>query len=212
MPTICTAPIVKIASAKRKSAFASLIISESLGITSLVEPSVQPSLRPYFHELAQKPDCGLDALGNLFFALCAAANNFPVLEKQERGAYVLQAHDGAGKLFRLVFDVVDFHGDVEQVQLYFEVSACNDVLDFEAFVYLYFPHSFFAALFRQSNHLFPRLEKTREFKNLLKAFCTKGLKKLIFAGFQKVLVEWGQRELPFSLLAGFIFATEVWSQ
>src|SRR3989344_6638055 len=103
MPTICTGPIVKIASAKRKSAFASLIISESLGITSLVEPSVQPSLRPLFHELAQQPDRGLDALGNLFFALCAAANNFPVLEQEQRGAYVLQAHDGAGQMFRLGF-------------------------------------------------------------------------------------------------------------
>lgn len=85
-------------------------------------------------ESFQQFDGFFDAFADLLFGFCAGADDFAVLEQQKRSTNVFQAHDGAGKLFRLVFDVVHFHGDVEQIKFNFEVGGCDDVFDFECHI------------------------------------------------------------------------------
>lgn len=85
-------------------------------------------------EFAQKFNGFFDALGDLLFAFRARTDDFAVLEQKQGRADVFQAHDGAWELFRFVFDVVDFHGDVEKVQIDVEISGCNDILHAERLV------------------------------------------------------------------------------
>jgi len=83
----------------------------------------------------EKFNCALDALRDLTLALCSRTNYFTVFEQQQRRSDFLQAHYSAWKLFRLVLNVVHFHGNVEQVEFYVQVRASHDVFNFKTRVY-----------------------------------------------------------------------------